>query len=247
MAKEKKMKKLILIISFFFSINLCAQNILVSKDTLEFFDFWVNNKSSDSINIYNEGNSVLSLDSVATHYYMFHLYISYNDSIVNEYLLFSQEMTPLSFEIPANDSAKLIFDLFVPVTKSSHSKDIWTDTITIFSNSQNNSAQDIIILSDITLGNIDEENIPISFKLFQNYPNPFNPTTKIKYSIPSSENVEIKIFDVLGNEIINLVNDYKSAGTYEIKFDANNLSSGIYFYRIISGKYLETKKMLLLR
>jgi len=240
------MKKLILIISFFFSINLCAQNISVSKDTLEFFDFWVNNKSSDSINIYNDDNSVLSLDSIATHYYMFHLYISYNDSIVNEYLLFSQEMTPLLFEIPANDSAKLIFDLFVPIPKLSHSSDIWTDSIIIFNNSKNNFAQDIIILSDVTLG-IDDNIIPISFKLFQNYPNPFNPITKIKYSIPSSEYVEIKIFDVLGNEMINLVNEYKSPGTYEIEFDANNLSSGIYFYRIISGKHLETKKMLLLR
>jgi hypothetical protein len=241
------MRKMIFSISLCFSINLFAQNISFSKDTLEFFNFWDDNKSSDSINIYNDDNNVLSLDSIATQYYMFYLYISYSDSIVNEYLLFSQQMTPLSFEIPANDSVKLIFDLFVPVTKSSHSKDIWTDTITIFNNSKNNSAQDIAILSDITLGNIDEEKIPISFKLFQNYPNPFNPTTKIKYSIPSSENVKMKIFDVLGHEIINLVNDYKSAGTYEIEFDAKNLSSGIYFYRIISGKYLETKKMLLLR
>lgn len=93
----------------------------------------------------------------------------------------------------------------------------------------------------------EKSKIPKTYVLYQNYPNPFNPRTKIKYSIPSSKNVEIKIFDVLGNEIINLVNEYKPAGTYEIEFDANNLSSGIYFYRIISGKYFETKKMLLMK
>jgi photosystem II stability/assembly factor-like uncharacterized protein len=90
-------------------------------------------------------------------------------------------------------------------------------------------------------------NISYKFKLEQNFPNPFNPTTKLKYSIPLSENVQIKIFDILGLEVMTLINEYKKAGTYEIEFNANNLSSGIYFYRIISGEYIETKKMLLLR
>jgi len=97
---------------------------------------------------------------------------------------------------------------------------------------------------------VDDNNLnlgKLNFSLYQNYPNPFNPTTKIKYSIPESENVEIKIFDILGNEVRNLVNEYKIQGVYEIDYDATNLSSGIYLYRIISGKYLEAKKMLLLR
>ena len=85
------------------------------------------------------------------------------------------------------------------------------------------------------------------FTLSQNYPNPFNPTTKIKYSIPQSSNVLIKVFGVLGNEIKTLVDEYKNAGDYEVDFNANNLPSGIYFYRLVSGRYSETKKMILLK
>lgn len=91
-----------------------------------------------------------------------------------------------------------------------------------------------------------KDELPNQIKLFQNYPNPFNPTTTIKYSIPYSERVMIKVYDLLGREIKTLLNDYKNAGTYEIEFNASNFASGIYFYRIISGNYYETKKMILL-
>jgi hypothetical protein len=247
MAKENKMRKLILSIILCFSINLFAQNISVSKDTMEFFNFWDDNKSADSINIYNNSNAILTLDSITSRNYEFYVQISYNGSIVNEFFMFYQDTTLLSFEIPPNDSAKFIFDLTVPITKLSSFADIWIDTISILNNSTNNSTQNITVLTDISLSNKDENNIPYDFKLFQNYPNPFNPNTNIKYSIPLSEYVEIKVFDILGNEVTNLINEYKTSGVYEIEFDANNLSSGIYFYRIISGKFLETKKMLLLR
>lgn len=89
--------------------------------------------------------------------------------------------------------------------------------------------------------------VPAEFSVKQNFPNPFNPTTNIKFTIPSDNNVEIKIFNVLGIEVAALLNEYKPAGTYNIEFNANNLSSGIYLYKIISGKYSETKKMILLR
>jgi hypothetical protein len=93
---------------------------------------------------------------------------------------------------------------------------------------------------------------PSNFTLEQNYPNPFNPSTKIKYSVPQSSNVLIKVFDMLGNEIESLVNEEKPAGTYEIEFDshtgeARNLPSGIYFYRLQAGSYIETKKMVLMK
>jgi len=91
------------------------------------------------------------------------------------------------------------------------------------------------------------ENDITSFKVNQNYPNPFNPSTKIKYSVPQSSNVMIKIFDILGNEIETLVNDEKPVGTYEITWYAENLPSGIYFYRLQAGSFVETKKMVLLR
>ncbi len=85
------------------------------------------------------------------------------------------------------------------------------------------------------------------FSLFQNYPNPFNPSTKIKYSIPEGGRVVVKVFDILGKEVITLTDEYKDAGYYEVEFDAENLSSGIYFYKIVSGSYSEIKKMVLLR
>ena len=92
-----------------------------------------------------------------------------------------------------------------------------------------------------------KKHIPQSFQLFQNYPNPFNPTTTIKYQIPEHNFVSIKVFDILGKEIETLVNEEKSKGTYEISWNADYLPSGIYFYQLKSGKYIETKKMLLLK
>lgn len=89
--------------------------------------------------------------------------------------------------------------------------------------------------------------LPAEFNLAQNYPNPFNPTTTIQYSIPKSVNVEIKVYDVLGNEVTTLVNVEKPAGVYEVEFNAKNLSSGIYFYKLSAGSFTETKKMILLR
>jgi hypothetical protein len=83
--------------------------------------------------------------------------------------------------------------------------------------------------------------------LYQNYPNPFNPKTTIKFQIPISSKVEIKIFDCLGKEIKELVNEYMNQGAYMIDFDASNISSGIYFYQLRTNDFITTKKMLLLR
>jgi hypothetical protein len=91
----------------------------------------------------------------------------------------------------------------------------------------------------------------VDFKLEQNYPNPFNPSTTIKYSIPSIGTrrgvfVQLKIYDILGNEVITLVNEEKPAGKYEVIWNAKNFACGVYFYKLSAGEYFETKKMLLL-
>ena len=97
-------------------------------------------------------------------------------------------------------------------------------------------------------GNEDDAKvIPDGFALQQNYPNPFNPSTTIRYSISTSEFVTLKVFDVIGNEVATLVNEEKPAGSYEVKFDAAGLSSGLYFYKLKTGSFIETKKMLLLK
>jgi hypothetical protein len=103
-------------------------------------------------------------------------------------------------------------------------------------------------ISEITSVSEDQvDEMPTEFLLSQNYPNPFNPSTKIKYSIPQSSNVIIKVFDILGSEIETLVNEEKPTGTYEITWSAANLPSGVYFYRIQASSFVETKKMLLLK
>lgn len=89
--------------------------------------------------------------------------------------------------------------------------------------------------------------IPTIFELAQNYPNPFNPVTIIRYQLPTSSKVTLKIYDVLGNKVITMLNEEKEAGTYEFIFDASNYSSGVYFYRIQAGSFATTKKMVLLR
>ncbi|OGU35411.1 MAG: hypothetical protein A2068_01480 [Ignavibacteria bacterium GWB2_35_6b] len=102
--------------------------------------------------------------------------------------------------------------------------------------------------------------MPEGFELHQNYPNPFNPSTKISYTIhtpsflpPLTKGragvgfITLKIFDVLGREIATLVNEKKTPGTYEISFDATGFSSGVYYYKLTSGSFSQTKKMLLLR
>ncbi|OGU79068.1 MAG: hypothetical protein A2254_10330 [Ignavibacteria bacterium RIFOXYA2_FULL_35_9] len=94
-------------------------------------------------------------------------------------------------------------------------------------------------------------NSPTKFSLAQNYPNPFNPSTKIKWQSPVSGWQTLKVYDVLGNEVATLINEYRPAGSYEVKFDASsgirNPVSGIYFYQLKAGNYSDTKKMLLLK
>ncbi len=103
-----------------------------------------------------------------------------------------------------------------------------------------------------TIVGVEENNPSITYKfeLKQNYPNPFNPTTTISYSIPTGKinsNVQLKIYDVLGEEIATLVNEKQTAGNYKINFDASNLTSGIYFYKLSVGSFVQTRKMILIK
>jgi photosystem II stability/assembly factor-like uncharacterized protein len=90
-------------------------------------------------------------------------------------------------------------------------------------------------------------NVPDKYSLSQNYPNPFNPTTKIKYDIPKNSYVTLKIYNILGREIKTLVNEQKAPGTYIVDFDASNLPSGTYFFKITSESFSDTKRMILLK
>ena len=91
------------------------------------------------------------------------------------------------------------------------------------------------------------QTIPETFNLMQNYPNPFNPSTTISFSLPSKSFVSLKIFDVIGNEIATIVNQELSAGNYTKQWNAENMSSGVYYYQLKAGNFSETKKLVLLR
>lgn len=86
-----------------------------------------------------------------------------------------------------------------------------------------------------------------TYQLYQNFPNPFNPVTKIKYSLAEASNVKLTIYDILGKEVTTLVNEQQQSGSYEVKWDASNVSSGIYFYQLNTKNYVNTRKMILLR
>lgn len=94
---------------------------------------------------------------------------------------------------------------------------------------------------------VDNESIPTSFVLEQNYPNPFNPETFINFHLPTTSNVQLKVYDILGNEIATLVNEIKQPGVYNVKFNAEKLPSGVYIYKLQAGKYLAIKKMMLIK
>jgi hypothetical protein len=92
-----------------------------------------------------------------------------------------------------------------------------------------------------------ENTLPKSFTLEQNYPNPFNPTTQIVYEIPSEEFVSLRVYNSLGQQVAVLVNGPLPAGVYKVTFRASNFPSGMYFCRLIAGKFQQTRKMLLLK
>ncbi len=138
--------------------------------------------------------------------------------------------------------------------------------IIVHSNNQNNWASlwEAEFYGNLIIsGNDDQSNFPTEFRLEQNYPNPFNPSTKIKFVIPNgvrnlkdfssqaSRNdntlVSLKVYDILGNEVATLVNENKAPGVYEVEFNANNLSSGVYLYRLQANDFIEVKKMILMR
>jgi hypothetical protein len=103
------------------------------------------------------------------------------------------------------------------------------------------------ITYDIYIGNPKTIIIPSKFALHQSYPNPFNPVAKIRYDIPRQSFVELKVYDILGREIRTLVNEIKIPGVYTAEFNGYDLASGVYFYRIKCGSFIDLKKMILVK
>ncbi len=131
-----------------------------------------------------------------------------------------------------------------------------TDSVTVTFSSQNLYRESVLLLKINTQPLIvgvdagrEKTEAPLRFKLEQNYPNPFNPTTKISYQIPVASHVTLKVYNLLGREVATLVDEYMNAGTYSIEFGVRSVevASGLYFYQIKSGSFIQTKKMLVLK
>jgi len=88
---------------------------------------------------------------------------------------------------------------------------------------------------------------PRSFVLYQNFPNPFNPRTRIRYDLPLKSTIRITVFTILGQRVIVLLEGVQDAGSHEVEFDGASLASGVYFYRLVAGQFVETKRLMLLR
>jgi len=101
--------------------------------------------------------------------------------------------------------------------------------------------------ADDWMTDIEEVQLPLQFELSQNYPNPFNPNTTIMYSLPEPSHVSLEIYNILGQKTATLISEYQDAGNHTVMWQANDMSSGMYFYRIVAADHTESRKMLLLK
>jgi len=204
--------------------------------------------------INNWNNSVIIPDTLNFNEWYFIL-TTLNDDIVRTYVNgnFIGEGTLTGPIEPDNRPLEIGRD--VPgVTEVFNGK---LDDIRIYDRALNTDEIDSLFYMQPTSVNVSNSNLPLAFELRQNYPNPFNPATTIEYKIPELCFVTLKVYDVLGNEIASLVDEVKPAGNYEVEFSASLLSgsvsaeggytSGVYFYQLNAGDYVETKKMVLMK
>jgi len=135
----------------------------------------------------------------------------------------------------------------VEVTFTPTAVQTYGGVIEIIHNAEGSPDSIVVSGEGVLVIRVEGELQPIVYDLEQNYPNPFNPSTVIKYSIPEVSKVVLKLYNLLGEEVAILVNEEKIVGYYKVEFNAANLPSGVYFYRIQAGSFVETKKMILLR
>ncbi|MEJ2193253.1 MAG: aryl-sulfate sulfotransferase [Ignavibacteriaceae bacterium] len=153
-------------------------------------------------------------------------------------------LTKVPFVLPSYGNVPVQI-MFKPVEDG-----YFKDVLHIRSDTETSRVAQLVVLTgraDSTISSVDNQTIVSAYRLEQNYPNPFNPVTTIQYQIPQAIRVTLIIYDVLGRYVETLVNEEKPAGTYKIKFNASQLPSGIYFYRIRAGNYSDVKKFLLLK
>lgn len=193
----------------------------MNKSEIIFTSVPVGSTQKDSVIIQNQGNVLLRIDSVLTSDNSFSISPSKTTVFPNEFATIVVEYHP---EVEGTNEAPLAF----------------------VHNGQ--SSPDVVMLYGDAITSVEDENsLPQEFKLHQNFPNPFNPETVIKFDVPQSTQVEISIYNILGQKVAELLNEELAAGYHSIKWDASKFSSGIYFYHLRAGNKVLVKKSLLMK
>jgi hypothetical protein len=183
-------------------------------------------------------------------------YIIESKISLNDLAKLRRSATATKDTIYVKEGYKIPFDIVINDNDGATSPDDWRNREGMISWSPFNQDQgwhNPSLWLYTWIGNTDqvitdaEEELPFSYSLEQNYPNPFNPTTQIKYSIAKSSHVSLKIFDILGRVVSELVNKEQDPGQYTVDFNASKLASGVYFYRIESGSFVSVKKMMFIK
>jgi hypothetical protein len=159
------------------------------------------------------------------------------------YLVFSLEQKSAIYKFAYKDSDIVLIDsLFIDGFWWSRFKMFNNDVYLILSNEERVRVYKIDKVTAVK-----EPQLPNTFALYQNYPNPFNPTTTISYDLPVRSRVKLTVYNILGQEVATLVDSEQEPGRYDVKFDAIGLPSGVYFYRLEAGKFVDVKKMILVK
>jgi len=223
------------------------ENIILFPDSV-FLSYY---SETDSCYIINESNQSIYLDSIYNKSFSSYFCIIKKD---NEYVYYSvsQYERRDSLNILLNPKDTLTFIIkdvdICPICKKQNYEYLRDTLVFVFISDSNQTAEKLLLLgSDIPADVEDVKTNDMSFYLLQNYPNPFNPSTEIRFTIPKTSVVSLKVYNIVGQVVESLINKELTAGAYDIKFDGSKYSSGVYFYTLRTEDKMLTKKMILMK